>query len=465
MRTEGRLFVSNHLCERTTSPMNLIDQIITAIQLWQKHLLMTNNQDQSASIADMEQAAQALGKRVAQLALSHLLEEKGTGYDRSTLSCPCGGKQRFERFSQRTLRTLMGEVTYKRAYYRCRSCGASRFPLDEQIKQSQREISPGVERVVALLSAHLSFAEAERVLWEVADVSLTGRQIETVAESVGAEAELILRQEEEQAAKQGLHEAVGPNQPETRTFIVEMDGVQVGFQDGSWQEAKCGVIYELSQRVEINTGRWELLKRHRCVLRGDVTAFRRRLWALCLRAGLRQQDKVVVIGDGAEWIDQTAQLLFPGAMRILDYYHASERIWSVAAAGWGEASEEGRRWAEGNLQRLKTGEVCQVIGSIKRVRMKTEQGRAIAIAAMKYMRGRVDQMKYREYREAGLPIGSGAVESSCKQVVTARCKQAGMRWSEAGVDSILALRSYVLNERLDELCPKPEISLDWAQAA
>lgn len=445
--------------------MNLIEQIITAIQLWQKHLLVTDEQDQSASMADMEMSAQALGKRIAQLALSHLLEEIGTGYDRSTLCCPCGGKQRFERFSHRTLRTLMGEVTYKRAYYRCRSCGASCFPLDEQIKQSQREISPGVERAVALLSAHLSFAEAERVLWEVADVSLTGRQIETVAEGVGAEAESILLQEEEQAAKEGLHEGVGPKQPEPRTFIVEMDGVQVGFQDGSWQEAKCGVIYELSQRVKINRGRWELLKRHRCVLRGDVTAFRRRLWALCLRAGIRQQDQIVVIGDGAEWIDQTAQLLFPGAMRILDYYHASERVWAVAAARWGEASVEGRRWAEGNLQRLKTGEVGQVIASIKRVRMKTEEGRAIAIAAIKYMRGRVNQMQYGEYREAGLPIGSGAVESSCKQVVTARCKQAGMRWSEAGVDAILALRSYVLNERLDELCPKPEISLDWAEAA
>ena len=87
MRAEGRLFVSNTLCERTTPPMNLIDQIISTIELWQKHLLMTSPQDQSGSMADMEQAAQALGKRIAQLALSHLLEQSGTGYDRSTRSC------------------------------------------------------------------------------------------------------------------------------------------------------------------------------------------------------------------------------------------------------------------------------------------------------------------------------------------------------------------------------------------
>jgi Uncharacterised protein family (UPF0236) len=445
--------------------MNLIEQIITAIEHWQKHLLMTSEQDHTSSMADMEQAAQALGKRIAQLALSHQLEQKGTGYKGCNLSCQCGGKQRFERFSRKTLRTLMGEVTYKRAYYRCRSCGASCFPLDEQIQQSQREISPGVERVVALLSAHLSFAEAERLLREVTGVRLSGRQIETVAESVGAEAELLQQEEERLAASQCLGEVVGPNQPPARTFIVEMDGVQVGLQDGSWQEAKCGVVYESGQRVEINPGRWELLKRQRCVMRGDVAAFRRRLWALCLRAGLRQQDRVVVIGDGAEWIDQTAELLFPEAIRILDYYHASERVWAVASQRWGEATAQGRQWAQSKLRQLKAGEVKQVIASMKKLKVATDEGRRVVQTAINYMGGRIEQMRYGQYAERGLPIGSGAVESSCKLVVTARCKQAGMRWSEAGVDSILALRSFVLNERLDELCPKPAISIDWAKAA
>lgn len=447
--------------------MTLIDSIIAALDQWLEHLRDSSfrTDDQTSCMASMELQAQALGKRIAQLALSHLLESSGSGYSHSSLPCHCGGRQRFQRHSKRSVRTLIGEVSYRRAYYRCPQCGASCFPFDEQILQSPRDISPGVERVVALLSAHLSFIQAEHVLEEVAGVKLTARQIETVSESIGTEAELLLRQEEGIAATKGLAETGGPSQPEPTTFIVEMDGVQVGLQDGSWQEAKCGVIYELSQRVEINTGRWELLKRHRCVLRGDVVGFRRRLWALCLRAGIREQDRIVVIGDGAEWIDQTAQLLFPRAMRILDYYHASERIWAVAAARWGEGSQHGRRWSESKLEQLKGGQVGKVIGSIRRLKIRAQEGRAVAAAATKYMRGRVEQMRYKEYRESGLPIGSGAVESSCKQVVTARCKQAGMRWSRQGVDAILALRSFVLNERLDELCPKPEVSLDWAKAA
>ena len=119
----------------------------------------------------------------------------------------------------------------------------------------------------------------------------------------------------------------------------------------------------------------------------------------------------------------------------------------------------------GKVNQLKNGEVKAVIGSIKRLRIKAGEGQAVRSAAVSYLSNRVEQMKYGQYRKQGLPIGSGAIESSCKQLVTARCKQAGMRWSESGVDSILALRCFIVNERFDELCPKPAISIEWADAA
>jgi len=447
--------------------MTLTEQIIAAAQQWQEQLCAELNSADChpLSMATLEQAALALGQRIAQLALADRLQQGGTGYSASSQSCPCGRKQRFHRYSTKTVRTLIGEVTYRRAYYRCCACGASACPLDEQLGQSEREVSPGVERTLALLSAHLPFAKAEQVLAEVTAVRLSGRQIETIAESLGAAAEQRQQQEAEEAATQGLVETRGPCQPAPRTFIIEMDGVQLGLQDGSWQEVKCGVIYELSQRVEIQAGRWELLQRARCALRGEVGEFRRRLWALGLRVGIGQQDKVVVLGDGAEWIDQTVAGLFPNALRILDYYHASERIWAVAQARWGEGSGLAQNWAHGKLSQLKRGRCKQVIAGMRRLKMSSEEGKRVQRAAVNYLRVRQEQMRYGEYQEAGLPIGSGAVESTCKQMVTARCKQAGMRWSEAGADAILALRSFVLNERLDEMCPKPMVSLDWARAA
>jgi uncharacterized protein UPF0236 len=447
--------------------MTLTEQIIAATQDWQEQLQaqLVSTDHQPLSMATIEQAALALGQRLAQLAFAEQLRKAGTGYSASSRPCPCGHKQRFQRYSAKTVRTLIGELTYQRAYYRCPHCRASACPLDQQLGQSEREISPGAERALALLSAHLPFPKVEQVLMEVTAVRLSARQIETIAESIGAAAEQRQQQEEEQADRQGLFETHGSHQPAPRTFVIEMDGVQLGLQEGSWQEVKCGVVYELSQRVEIQSGRWELLQRWRCALRGGVNEFRRRLWALCLKAGLGAQDRIVVLGDGAEWIDQTAAWLFPRALRILDYYHASERVWAVANARWGEATAAAQRWARAKLSQLKRGQVRQVLAAMRGLKLGKEEGQRVRTAAINYLRARQEQMRYGEYQEAGLPIGSGAVESTCKQMVTARCKQAGMRWSERGADAILALRSFVLNEQLDELCPKPAISLDWAKAA
>jgi len=445
--------------------MPLIDLIINTVSTWQKQLLQLPTTKDAASLALLEQAALDLAKRIALLALDDQLQQLGSGYDSSSRPCSCGQQQRFVRYSTRRLRSLCGPLSLRRAYYHCSHCHTGCAPLDAQVGLSARDITPGVERAASLLAAHLPFAETEFVLHELTGVCLSGRQIETVAEAVGAQAEVAQQREQQAAARQGLPELTGPQGQAPRIFIIEMDGVQVGLQDGGWQEVKCGVIYELSQRVEISAQRWELLSSRRLALRGEVARFRERLWAQVLAVGVRPSDRVVVLGDGAEWIDQTAQLLFPGALRILDYYHAAERLWGVAAARFGEGSGEGEAWARRQATKLKRGQVKQVMVSLKRLQLKTVEKRAVREEAVRYLGARREQMSYAAYEEQGLPIGSGAVESACKQIVTARMKQAGMRWSEAGVDAMVALRCYVLNRRFDELCRKPVIDIDWQAAA
>ncbi len=85
--------------------------------------------------------------------------------------------------------------------------------------------------------------------------------------------------------------------------------------------------------------------------------------------------------------------------------------------------------------------------------------------AVGYFETRRAQMAYGDFAADELPIGSGAVEGTCKYLVSARCKQAGMRWSSDGLDAVLALRCWVLNGRLDELCPKPQIAIEFKAAA
>lgn len=186
---------------------------------------------------------------------------------------------------------------------------------------------------------------------------------------------------------------------------------------------------------------------------------------MILRVGVRAADRIVVIGDGAEWIDQTVELMFYGATRIMDFYHLAQRIWAVAGARYGEASQQGSQWAHEKLSLMKAGQIERVIRALRQLKMEEGEGEARRAEAVGYIKKNRAGMAYDQYKAENLPIGSGAIEGSCKHLVTARCKQAGMRWSEAGVDAILALRCWVLNGRLDELRPKPQIEIEWAKAA
>jgi len=442
--------------------MTLIEKINGLEQEWQREV--ERQQVSAAKLLEMEEAARELGARVARAALEWLLAAVGNGYAGATLACACGEKLKFQRYAQRPVRSLMGEVRYTRAYYYCRACGRGCAPLDKKLGQSEREISAGVERKLAQLSAHLSFGEVESVLQEFG-VTLSDRQIETVAEAVGDRAVQLSQAEAEAnrdlAPKPPLRLVGAPE----RTWVVEMDGVMAGLQDGSWQEVKVGAVYELGQRVEVSKARWELLDKQRCVRRGSVEEFRQHLWATLVRAGVHVGDRIVVLGDGAEWITQTFAALFPKATRILDFYHVSERLWAVANQRYGEQSARAAAWAQAKLEALKAGRVSAVCRALRQLEMPDAQAQQTRDETVRYFERQRASMAYDRYRAEKLPIGSGAIEGTCKHLVAARCKQSGMRWTPEGLDDILALRCWVLNGRLDELCPKPKVKIEWAEAA
>lgn len=379
---------------------------------------------------------------------------------------------KFHRYAGRRVRSLVGEVSYERAYYYCRECKSSRYPLDEKLGQSERDINASLERRVARLGAEMRFGAVKSVLEEFG-LKLSDRQIETVAEEVGERAERLSEAEAGRARTQELQppahlRLVGGSEAKVapaRTWVVEMDGVMAGLKSGLWQEVKVGAIYELGARVKISQDRWELLNKQRCVSRLSVEEFRRHLWALLLRVGARIGDRIVVLGDRTEWIAQTVAELFPGATQILDFYHVSERVWSVANGRYGEQTSAARAWAESKLEALKTGRVSDVLRDLRRLEMPNADARRIRDETIGYFERHRHLMAYDRYRAENLPIGSGTIEGSCKHLVAARCKQSGMRWTPDGLGDILALRCWVLNNRLDKLCPKPKVKVEWAKAA
>ena len=138
--------------------------------------------------------------------------------------------------------------------------------------------------------------------------------------------------------------------------------------------------------------------------------------------------------------------MFPRRCEILDFWHAVEHAWEFARLSYGEASRQAERWVHTIAEDLRAGKIQSVICRLERMRPRSPEARESLETLIRYYRENSSRMRYDEYLRLGYGIGSGAVESAHKQVVHARFRQAGMRWSEAGARRLLALRLLLLNE-------------------
>jgi hypothetical protein len=179
---------------------------------------------------------------------------------------------------------------------------------------------------------------------------------------------------------------------------------------------------------------------------GDADAIFDRLYGQLRELGwVGAQTVVVIVGDGAEWIWNRATR-FVNRCEILDFWHALEHAWAFARVRYGEGSQQADRWVRRIGEDLRAGKVKKVIARLERLRPPTPEARESLQALIRYYREHATRMHYDEYLRLGYGIGSGAVESAHKQVVHARLRQAGMRWSVAGARRLLALRLLLLND-------------------
>ncbi len=153
-----------------------------------------------------------------------------------------------------------------------------------------------------------------------------------------------------------------------------------------------------------------------------------------------------VLGDGAHWLWELADLHFPQATQILDWFHATAYVWDAATAIWGTADAARRAWAEQYMTALWQGQVATVLTALQ---AHLAAGEAVRMAHT-YFTNQQARMNYPAYRARGLPMGSGTVESGCKQLVSARLKQAGMIWRADGARQVVKVRAWLKSGRWAE---------------
>lgn len=371
----------------------------------------------------------------------------GTGYYKSQLVCSCGGKARFLNNRPKTITSLLTEFRISRAYYHCAGCGEGQVPLDRILDVEGSTFSPAAREAICLLDAQRSFETGKDLLERLSGVRMHEDQGRLLAHEKGRQLE---RQAQEEIAN-----AWNPKKPvpreipeDAQRLYFSPDGTTVLTQE-HWKEVKMGTVFTTA-RPRGGEDPQRLHTRYAATM-GSVEDLGKRLYVEALKLGLAKDTEVVVVADGAHWIWTWAKDSLPNRVEIIDFYHASEKLWEVSRAVFGEENPEGRRWAGRWRDKLYEGKAGQCLGALRRLRPKTEEGREVVRRTIGYFRTNRKRMRYAEFRKAGYFIGSGVTESGCKHLVGQRLKQAGMRWAIEGAQSMLQLRAAYLNGRWDSL--------------
>jgi hypothetical protein len=305
--------------------------------------------------------------------------------------------------------------------------------------------SAGLDELLALLGATADSFEAASMLLE----KLT---LVHVCPNLARAATETLGQVLQATAEQTVAAAWGPGTLPTAVatpprLCLSMDGVMVHTEAG-WREYKLGSVYTTVTRPSPTQPGHDEVHAQDVSYIGDVTdaaSFGQRLWCEAARRGVLTAQEVVVVADGAHWIWDLAVEHFAEATQIVDWYHATHYLWQAAHAVYGEGTPLAKRWATRRLAELWAGQVPKVLRALGRAPQH-----AAVQEAVTYYTYHQHRMHYADYRARGLPIGSGTMESGCKQIITARLKQAGMIWSLAGARAVAAVRTWLKSGRWHE---------------
>ena len=391
--------------------------------------------------------------------------------DQTPPICPvCGHKlSRLTHGHERTYQTSFGLVTILRSRGWCQRCKAWRFPADYALGLEETgSASPSVQEMAALVASKMPVSEASAVLERLTGVKLPPSTLDREARRQGQRAERTRKELDQQTREGQGSEPCGSLEQKPFTLIVQIDAWNIrerddwgksqqqrakGIEPARWHWVYSGTCFRLEDRTQTGKGRPIILSRGTVMTRGGVNALREQLFAECLRHGMGWAAEVLVIADGAMWIWNLVADRFGQASQQLDFYHASQHLWAVAHALHPEDEAAARQWIKPLLKKLKTGRSPKVIAELQQVTQRLRaKRRAVAQAQLEYFQTHHQRLDYGLAKQRGQPLGSGAIESTCRQY-QCRFKRPGQFWTQTGDEALMCLETFWRNGRWHLLFP------------
>jgi hypothetical protein len=323
-------------------------------------------------------------------------------------------------------------------------------PLDDYLNITNLpfKMTPEVMINVAIWAqSQCSYQEAEDAMFRAHQLRISDDTIREVTNYIG---NIVFREDcrkaDEDFDKLNSGKLRFPNQKKKGILYVETDGAALNTRSkdengSSWRENKLGIVFSSDNIYTWTNKKGEkqrqINKREYISYIGSVTEFKKHLFSCALKNGYGKYAKTILISDGATWIRNMREELFPDAQQILDYYHLCENVNTYAKQLFGTETSQYSTWANEICALLKDSKWNEVLEELKH----RKKPPSCPIDLVGYINNNISNIDYARYIDEGYFIGSGAIESGNKSVLHQRLKQAGMRWNTQTAQYLLTLRT------------------------
>jgi hypothetical protein len=319
----------------------------------------------------------------------------------------------------------------------------------------------------------LPVAEAERVIQRLAGVKIPRATLDREAKRQGEQAQQMRQEMDEKTQTPEGAAAVSrtiqmelPLEPFTLIIMIDAWNIRErdewgqsqklrkkGLEPSRWHWVYNATVFPLPNRAQTAGGRPVILSRGYVSTRWGIDALRTQLYAEAVRRGLHHAKQTLIVADGAVLIWNLADDRFAKARQQLDLFHARQHLWTVAHELHGAGSAAAAAWVQPLLNQLEKGQTARIIRRLEEVLTGAAPVSAKVIQReIQYFKNNRHRMNYPLAKKNGEPLGSGPIESTCRQY-QCRCKRPGQFWSTEGDESIMCLETFWRNGRWNQLFP------------
>jgi hypothetical protein len=381
--------------------------------------------------------------------------------DQRAIPCSCGRKAHYRELRSKPILTVVGKVDISRPYYLCSHCHTGQFPADVELDVENTEFSPGVRRMEAMVGQDTPFDHGREQIKILAGLEVTTKSVERTAEAIGGDIAAGEQREIRKAVQLDLPVIIGKPIP---ILYVQMDGTGVPVVKKETEGRKGKTDSQPAHTREVKLGcvftqtAWD--KEGYAIRDPDSTTytgaietaeeFGKRIYLEAWNRGWSRAEKKVVMGDGAEWIWNLADLHFPGAVQIVDLYHARQHLWDLVRRLHPNDPVNQKVWMKSHQKRLlDKGKIEKLVLLLRSTESTNPEVLDKIRTEAEYFERNAERMRYPKFRRQHLFVGSGVIEAGCKTVIGSRLKQSGMFWTVRGANAIIALRCCHLNGRFE----------------